>query len=282
MIRTPASRRCAWWCCRANPHARWFTFAGNEEADSDAALCGLRDPPDHPAVGHVRVDHVERRRRAFEQPRELGGDRPEASGRVVEHAGGQGLPTHLERREQVFKGSRTNLPAEPPDARKEHELELRDDRPGDAHEQVVKAAVPEVILDAGAAYPSDATVDDRELAVVDVPERAEVPPVHASAAQAPVLRTHLHRAHHPDLHAARHQSLVVGARAALRIRAPPVDDDPHRDALRRLGDQRIGEGVPDESRPEAELADVHRVRGRPDVVEHPRVEGLACDENLRR
>ena len=69
-------------------------------------------------------------------------------------------------------------------------MELRDDRPGDAHEQVVEAAVQEVILDAGAADPSDATVDDRELAVVDVPECAEVPPVRASAAQAPALRTH--------------------------------------------------------------------------------------------
>jgi hypothetical protein len=165
----------------------------------------------------------------------------EASRRVVEHAGGHGLPTRLERREQLVEDY---LPAEPPDAREEDELELRHDRPRDAHEEIVEAPVPEVILDAGATHPSDRTVDDRELAVVDVPERAEVPPRSRLRRRAPALRARLHRAHHPDLHATRHQSLVESACASLRIRAPPVDDDPHRDALGRLGDQRVGEASP--------------------------------------
>src|SRR6185503_2294218 len=168
----------------------------DEEADSDAARCGLRDPSDHPAVGHVRVDHVEWLGRALEQSHELGRDRPEASRRILEHARPQGRPTRLEYGEQVMQGRESNLSAEPADARQEDELDLRDDRPGDTYEQVVKAAILEVILDAGAPDPPDAAVDDHELAVVNVPKRAEVPPVHPSGAELPAPRTHLHRPHH--------------------------------------------------------------------------------------
>ena len=84
------------------------------------------------------------------------------------------------------------------------------------------------------------------LAVVDVAEPARGSS--ASRLLAPersARRARLRRAHHADLDAAGHQSLVVGARAALGIGALPVDDEPHRDALRRLGDQRLGEGVAD-------------------------------------
>ena len=61
--------------------------------------------------------------------------------------------------------------AEPAEAREEDELELRDDRPLDADEEVVEAAVLEMVLDPGAADPADPPVDDDDLAVVDVPER---------------------------------------------------------------------------------------------------------------
>ena len=68
-----------------------------------------------------------------------------------------------------------DLATEPAQAGDEHELELRDDRALDAHEQVVELAVLEVILDPGAADPADPAVDDHDLAVVDVPEAAQVP-----------------------------------------------------------------------------------------------------------
>ena len=47
--------------------------------------------------------------------------------------------------------------------------------PFDAHEQVVERAVLEVILDSCTADPADAAVDDDDLAMVDVPEPAQVP-----------------------------------------------------------------------------------------------------------
>ena len=71
--------------------------------------------------------------------------------------------------------SRRDVAAEPAQARDEDELQLRDDRPLDAHEQVVELAVLEMILDPGAADPADPAVDDDDLAMVDVSEAAEVP-----------------------------------------------------------------------------------------------------------
>ena len=59
-------------------------------------------------------------------------------------------------------------PSELREAAQEGRLQLADERPGDAHEQVVEAAIFEVVLDAGTAHPADASVDDIQLAVVDV------------------------------------------------------------------------------------------------------------------
>ena len=84
-----------------------------------------------------------------------------------------------------------HLTAEPAEAREEDELELRDDRARDAEEQVVEAAVLEVVLDAGAADPADAPVDDHDLAVVDVPERREVPARGSALPERPDRRARL-------------------------------------------------------------------------------------------
>ena len=78
-----------------------------------------------------------------------------------------------------------DAPPEPEEARDEHELELADDRPFEPHEQVVEPPVLEVVLDPCAADPADAAVDDDDLAVVDVPDGAEVPAVAAPVPSGP-------------------------------------------------------------------------------------------------
>jgi hypothetical protein len=65
--------------------------------------------------------------------------------------------------------------AEESKTRGEYETELSDHRALDADEQVVEPPVLEVILDACPSDPSDPTVDDNRLAVVDVAEGADVP-----------------------------------------------------------------------------------------------------------
>ena len=94
--------------------------------------------------------------------------------------------------------------AEPAEAREEDELELRDHRPGEPHEEVVEAAVVEVVLDPAAADPADPAVDDDELAVVEVAELAR--------------RAHRVGAHDADVDAA--------GRAARRTRGPPSGREP--------------------------------------------------------
>src|SRR6185503_2081396 len=84
-----------------------------------------------------------------------------------------------------------------------------------------------------------------------------------------------------DLDAACSQPLVELACAALRVRPLLVDDEPHGDSRGRLREESLRELVADEPRAEAELVDVDRGLGRRDVLEHPRIEGLALDEHLR-
>jgi hypothetical protein len=74
--------------------------------------------------------------------------------------------------------------------------------------------------------------------------------------------------------------LVELLRAALRIGALPVDDQPDRDTLGRLGNERIREPVADEPRPEAELVDVDGRRRGCDVGEQRRVEVAPFDMEL--
>ena len=131
------------------------------------------------------------------------GDRPVAAGRVVEDDGRNGIRPGIELREQRLEIGRGNLASEPPEAGEEHELQLCDHRAGDAEEQVVEAAVLEVVLDAGAADPADSTVDDHDLAVIDVAEPAQVPAELAVASQQADRGTRLRRSDDADLDARR-------------------------------------------------------------------------------
>ena len=78
-----------------------------------------------------------------------------------------------------------NGAAKPANAGEKHELELRDHGTGDTNEQVVKPTILEVVLDSGAADPADPAVDDDDLAMVDMPERAEVPAHGPASSQRP-------------------------------------------------------------------------------------------------
>ena len=264
---------------RARPVVR---VRGHEEAHGDTAPRRLLDAPDHPAVGDVRVDDVEGLAGAVERRRDRVGDRPVAAGRVVEDGRGHRSATRLERREEAVELGRRHLAAQPAEAREEDELQLRDDGPGDAQEEVVKAPVVEVVLDPRPADPARAAVDDHELAVVDVPEGGEVPARVSAPTERPDRGPRLRGADDADLDPAGGETLVELPRALLRCRALPVDDQPDRHPLPRLRKQRLGERLADRPRPEAELVDVHRGRRRGDVGEHRGVEGASLDEDLRR
>ena len=142
----------------------------HEQPDAHSPAGGAHDPPDHRLVGHVGVHHVERLARAVEQLRDGGRDGAVGAGRVVQHR--RRDRARLELREEGVELLRRDGAAEPAEAREEHELQLRDDRPGEADEQVVEAAIGEMVLDPRAADPADAAVDDEQLAVVDAPRRA--------------------------------------------------------------------------------------------------------------
>ena len=145
----------------------------DEEAHAHAAAGGLLDAPDHSLVRDVRVHDVERLAR---NPR---AGRPIAAvigryRRVVQDVAGTRLVRASCSGKSVSRSCATDH-RQPREARHEDELELRDDGAGDAHEEIVEAAVLEVILDAGAPDPADPAVDDDQLAMVDVPELVKVP-----------------------------------------------------------------------------------------------------------
>ena len=113
-----------------------------------------------------------------------------------------------------------NRPTEPAEARDEDQLELRDHRAGDADEQVVEAAVLEVILDPGAADPADAAVDDDDLAMIDVSEPGEVPARGAPGAERAGRRPHLCRAHDAHFDTGGGETLVLFHESRARGRTP--------------------------------------------------------------
>ena len=146
--------------------------------------------------------------------------------------------------QQLVERRRGHRAAEPAKAAEEDELELLHDGPGHAEEQVVEATVREVVFDPGAADPPDSSVDDHDLAVIDVTQRSQVPVHAAPGAEHAALRPRLRRAHHADLRARPRQALVEDARTAFGIGALPVDDEPDRNALAQLLDERVRELLP--------------------------------------
>ena len=279
-MRTPASSSFAWWNCCAAAQAQLFAFAGTKSRTRTPRLAARFDPPDHPAIGDVRIDDVKRLSSAVEQPPDRVGDRAVGTGRVVQHDRGHGIGAAVELREEGIELGCPDVPPEPAEGGDEHQLQLGDDRAGNAYEQIVEAPVLEVILDPGAAHPADAAVDDRHLAMVDVPELAKVPARVSRAAERTGRRACLHRAHDADLDPGAQETVVERSRSTLGVGAAPVDDEPDPHALGGLRDQRVGKTVSHDSGAEAELVDVHRGRRGGDVLEQPRVEVVALDENL--
>ena len=200
----------------------------------------------------------------------------------MEHDRRHGVRTLVERGEQLRNVVRGDLALEPAKAGHEHELQLRHDGAADADEEVVEFAVLEVVLDPGAADPADPSVHDDDLAVVDMPQSTQVPASRAAAAERAARRARLRGTVHAHHDPCRRQPLVELLRAALRVGALPVDDQPDRDALRRLCDERICEPVAYQARPEAELVDVDGRRRGCDVGEQRRVEVPPLDVKLHR
>jgi len=120
------------------------------------------------------------------------------------------------------------------------QLELCHHRASSPQEQVLEAAVLEVVLDAGSADPPDSAVDDHDLAVIDVAERSQVPAGRALASQRPDRRTRLCRPDDADLDPGGSEPLVERARILLGLRSLPIDDEADRNSLGRLRNERIG------------------------------------------
>ena len=143
----------------------------DDEPDGDSPTRRCFDPADHAPVGDVRVDDVQRLAGAVHQLGDRVRDRAVPAGGVVQDDGGRTAGAFVERGEERLCAVCRDRAAEPAKAREEHELELRHDGALEADEQVVEAAVLEVIFDPGAADPADAPVDDDRLAMVDVTDR---------------------------------------------------------------------------------------------------------------
>ena len=220
--------------------------------------------------------------RSVDELGDRGRDRPEPPRRVVEHDRGDRARSLVEWREELRGAGRRDVATEPAQAGHEHELELRHDRALDAHEQVVELAVLEVILDPGAADPADPAVDDHDLAVVDVPEAAQVPTAGPARVQRPSRRPRLDRAGHAHLNPGLRQPLVELPRAALGVGSLPVDDHPHRHTVPCLRDQDLREPVAHDAGTEPELVDVDGRRRSGDIREHRRIEVAALDVERHR
>ena len=254
----------------------------HEEPHPDAAAGRPLDPPDHPAVGDIWIDDVEGLRRLVEQAGDRLRDRPVSARRVVEDGRGDRARATVEPGKQGRQARGVDGSPEPAERPEEDELELRDHRALDADEEIVEAAVGEVVLDPGTPDPADAPVHQHDLAVVDVTHPTEIPAGRAPRSERPDGGPRLRRAHDAHLDAGSDEPLVEAARTTLGIGALTVDDEPHGHALLRLRDQHVREAVSDLSRPEAELVHVDGRRSRPDVGEHRRVERASLDEDLGR
>ena len=195
----------------------------------------------------------------------------------MEHDRGDRTRPLVEWREELRGAGRRDRATEPTQAGDEHELELRDDGTLDAHEQVVERAVLEMILDPRAADPADSAVDDDDLAVVDVPEAAQVPTGGPTCVQRPSRGPRLDRTSYAHLNPGLRQPLVELPRAALGVGSLPVDDHAHGNAVPCLRDQDLRKPVAHDTRPKPELVDVDRRRRSRDVREHRRIEVAALD-----
>ena len=119
-----------------------------------------------------------------------------------------GIISGVECREERIELCVRHGPAEPAKAGEEHELELVDDGPRDAQEQIVEATVLEVILDARPADPTDAAIDDQQLAVIEVSERVQGPAHRLPCVDRARLRAQLGGPHDAHCDASGRQLLI--------------------------------------------------------------------------
>jgi hypothetical protein len=182
----------------------------------------------------IRVDQIERFGRVLQEVGDRVGDRPEAAGRVVQDAGGHRIGPALQEGNQRVEVRPVDLAPKPAEARQEDQLKLRHHGAFDAEKEIVEAAVLEMVLDACAADPADPTVHDHELAMVDVPEPAQVPTGRAVVRQRSGGDARPRRAHDANLDPRGCEAVVERLRAPLRVGTLPVDDEPDGDALSDL------------------------------------------------
>ena len=154
--------------------------------------------------------------------------------------------------------------------------------PVKADEEVVEAAVVEVVLDPGAADPADAAVDDDQLAMVDVAELAHAPAPGAGRGRRLRPRAQPRRAHDADIDATREQAAIELAARPVGPRALPVHDKPDVDALGRLGEQRRREPSPIVPGLKPNWLMCTEEAAARDVGQHRREEAAPPDVDLRR
>ena len=128
---------------------------------------------------------------------------------------------------------RRQWPAQQAEAAHESRLELPDCLALDAHHHIVKRAVEEVILDAGASDPGDPPVDHEQLAMIEASQLVEAPVDPPITAEQPVAvdqrRVVLHH-----LHASAHELVKEGLRLEVHRAAESVDHHANWDALPHL------------------------------------------------
>ena len=159
----------------------------------------------------------------------------------------------------------------------EDRLELRDDRALEAEHEVVRPREV-VVLDPGPTDVADAPIDDDDLPVIEMAQVVEAPvdvPLAEQTIQ--VEEGALVRDH---LDATGDQRRIELLRAEPRLAERRLGDDADADARRGLRHQHVPESIADLARLEAEDEDMD-VAGRGfDVLEHPREELRAIDEQV--
>jgi hypothetical protein len=162
------------------------------------------------------------------------------------------------RRKEIVEHLRSNHAFQPSKGRDEHELKLRDDRPGDTKEEIVVATVLEVVFDPRPAYPTHAAIDDNELAMVDVPEPVEVPLSRCCSRNRPDGTPELSRPDDANVDASGEKALVKLMTRTIGVGALSIDYESNRNIVGRLAKQHLRELISDNAWPKPELVDVYR------------------------
>jgi hypothetical protein len=252
----------------------------DDDPDVDAAPGGGHDAPQDRVVGEVGADHVEAAAGAVDSVAERGPDGQVALARVVVEdlhldAGG-GLLDRGEEPVQPLGCRRQRAALEVP-REQEHGLELGDDRALEAEHQVVRPGRV-VVLDPGPADKADPAVDDHDLAMVEMAQVVE-PPVDLAILERTIEIEECALVR-DDLDAAVDERVVERLRPECRLAEGRFRDDPDADTGGGPLDQEVPELVADLAGLEPEDQDVDVRRRGGDVLEQPREERPAVDQQL--